>query len=347
MSQKSPDYVVGVDIGGTNMSAAVVAGPPARILTRRRVPTEPRRGPEDGLRRLSDLIDQVISDADAAQIGGIGIGCTGPVDSIKGTVHNPYTLPTWDGLSLVAPLSARFSLPVVLLNDCDVAALGEHWAGAGRGTRHMLYITVSTGIGGGIIIDNRLHIGVGLTAGEIGHHVIDLNGPPCYCGARGCWEMLAAAPAIARFAAERAADGSLLLELAGGDREQITSETTAHAATQGDPAAKTVMEQTAFYLGVGVTNLINILAPEAVILGGGVIESWPLLAPTLLATANARGTMLPFDQVKIAPAGLGTDAGVVGAARAIWDYLHGRLPTAQRGETESPCPTQKTSYTSL
>jgi glucokinase len=263
-----------------------------------------------------------------ADIGGIGIGCTGPVDSLTGRVHNPYTLPTWDDLPLVDYLRPHFDIPIYLLGDCDVAALGEYWCGAGRGYRHMLYITVGTGIGGGIIHNGRLHRGVGLVAIEPGHHVIDLNGPQCYCGARGCLEMFAAAPAIARRgqeAVQHASADSLLLKLAEGDPNQITPKLIAQAAEKGDPAATEVMRQTGVYLGVGLANLINILTPEVVVMGGGVMQSWNLLAPQIKKTLAERGAMVPFDKVKLTQASLGLTAGVIGAGRAILDYLQGTL----------------------
>ena len=319
-------YAIGVDIGGTNIVAAVVAED-GRVLSRLSTPTEAERGPEDGIRRICELVERAESDAEIppGDVAGIGIGCTGPLDLERGRVINPYTLPTWDDVPLVEAVSNRFGLPVVLLNDCDVAALGEHWVGAGKGTRNMLYITVGTGIGGGIIANGHLYRGVGLTAGEIGHHVIDINGPKCYCGARGCWEMLAAAPAIARAAAEAAQEGSLLLAMAGGNREKITAKLVADAAGRGDPVAGEIMRRTAFYLGTGVANLLNILAPDVVVMGGGVMQSWSLLAPGMMETIRARSGMVPFEHIRIVPAALKLNAGVIGAARALFDHLRGEL----------------------
>ncbi len=320
-------YIVGLDIGGTNMVGAVVASHDAQVLSRLSVPTEAARGPEDGLRRIGDLVDQVIATAHLtlAQISGIGIGCTGPVDTPTGRVQNPYTLPTWDDLPLVDSLIERFHLPTLLIGDCDVAALGEHWVGAGKDCANMLYLTFGTGIGGGIISGGRLHRGVGLMSSELGHMVLDLNGPPCYCGARGCFETLAAGPAIARFAAERAAPGSLLLELAGGSRERITAQTVSQAAERGDPVAAELIHQTAFYIGVGLGNLMNILAPEVVVLGGGVMQSWPLFEPIVMETLTARNRMIPFERIAIRAAHLKLNAGVTGAARALLEHLQGRL----------------------
>ncbi|MCC7208735.1 MAG: ROK family protein [Anaerolineae bacterium] len=321
------DVIIGVDIGGTSVVAAVVAAADGRVLSRDTMPTEAQRGPEDGMRRIGDLIARV-----AAQAGlpvdhalGIGIGCTGPIDSVRGRIQNPYTLPTWDDMPVVDALVERFGRPALLLHDCAVAALGEQWVGAGQGARHLLYITVGTGIGGGIIVGGRLYRGVGLLAGEVGHQVIDLNGPACYCGARGCWEMLAAAPALSKLAAGRAEPDGLMLRLAGGDREKITPRIVSEAAAQGDAVAKALWEQEARYLGIGVANLMNVLAPEVVVMGGGIMQGWESLAPVFLETIRARGAMVPFDQIRVVPAGLGLNAGVIGAARGLAAHLRGEL----------------------
>lgn len=317
--------VVGVDIGGTNIVAAMIDSRDAEVVSRRTIPTEAQRGPLDGFDRLGNLIESIIQEAGLTigQMRGIGVGCTGPVDSIKGRVNNPYTLPTWDDAPLVEHLTERFKLPVVLLNDAHAAALGEHWAGSGRGTQHMIYITVGTGIGSGIILNGRLHRGVGLMAGEIGHQVIDINGPDCYCGARGCLEMLAAGPAIVRIAAERAAPDGALLRLVDHDRSRITAQAVYEAAVEGDSTALGILQQTGFYLGVGVANLLNTLAPEVVILGGGVMLGWSLIAPTMLETIRQRDSMVPFSQTRIVPASLKLNAGVIGAARGLLDSLDG------------------------
>ena len=326
MTEKCPACAVGVDIGGTNIVAAIVSSS-GKVIIRASIPTEPKRGPEDGFRRLGDLIERVCRDGDVDKraLAGIGVGCTGPIDSVRGRVQNPYTLPTWDDAPLIDYLTDRFALPGILLNDAHVATLGEYWVGAGQHVRHMIYITVGTGIGGGLMINGHLHRGVGLLSGEVGHQVIDLNGPQCYCGARGCLEMLAAAPAITRAAVAQAAPDGLIMKLAHGNREQINPRVVYDAAKQGDTTALEILRQTGFYLGVGVGNLLNIIAPEAVILGGGVMQGWDLIAPTIIEVINSRKAMIPYDQVKILPAKLGLNAGVIGAARGIFDHLAGQL----------------------
>jgi glucokinase len=317
-------HVMGLDIGGTNMVAGVIASEDGRVLGRLSIPTDSQRGVEDGLRRITELIDRSVLNAGLTRdnIGGIGIGSTGPVDSSTGRINNPFTLLGWDNLPLGDHLTAHFRLPTYLLGDCQAAALGEHWVGAGRGTRHMLYVTVGTGIGAGLILDGKLYRGLGLVSGEVGHQVIDVNGPDCYCGAKGCWEMFAAGPAIAQQAIKRVPKGGLLLTLANNDRSKITPLLVGRAAEQGDPFAIELLNQTAFYLGVGLANLLNVITPEIVIMGGGVMGSWSLLAPKMVETIRSRAAMIPFEQMHIVPASLGLNAGIIGAGRAILDHLN-------------------------
>jgi glucokinase len=317
-------FAIGIDIGGTSIVGALIAREDARILARHVIPTHSQAGIEDGLMRLQGLVTSLLAETQHPRISGIGIGSSGPIDAANGLICNPFTLPGWDGIPVVPHLSQVFGVPACLLGDCQVAALGEHWNGAGRGAQKMVYVTVGTGIGGGVVVDGRLYRGVG-DANEVGHQVIDLNGPPCYCGARGCWEMLAAGPAIARMAAEEAPQDSLLLSLAGGDRTHMTARLLTQAAAQGDPFALRLVERVGFYLGVGAANLMNILAPDALILGGGVMQGWDAFAPSMLKTIHERGKMVLLDQMRIAPASLGLNAGVTGAARAIWMQMDGIL----------------------
>lgn len=319
------EYVIGMDIGGTNIVAAAVRSADAQVMTRQSIPTLAERGMEDGLRRIQELIQRLVDESGISwtQIGGIGIGSTGPVDCVRGRIQNPYTLPTWDDVPIVDHLQAAFQRPAVLLNDGHVAALGEFWAGAGRGTRHMIYVTVGTGIGGGFVLDGKLYRGIQFFSGEIGHTVIDLNGPLCYCGARGCWEMFAAAPAITRLAQERVPSDSPLMRLAENNPENLTPRLLSQAAELGDLLAKDILEQVGYYLGIGVGNLINIFAPEVIVLGGGVMQGWDHLTPKLFATLNSRKAMVPFDEVRIVPAQMGMNAGVLGAAYSILTALRG------------------------
>jgi glucokinase len=319
---ESPKPIVGVDIGGTKIAVAVIDSANGTIYSRASMPTDAQRGYPDGLARIRALIESAVAEAGLTMTGvaGIGIGSAGPLDSARGRIQNEYTLPTWVDVPIVDDLVQAFSLPTVLVNDGHAAALAELWLGAGRGAQHMIYVTVSTGIGGALVVNGRLHRGVGLMAGEVGHQIIDPHGPLCYCGAHGCLEMLASGPAIATFARQRAAPDGLLLRLVDGDAARITAETVTIAARQGDPVAQQVLDETALYLGMGLSNLMNIFGPEVIVLGGGVMKSWDLLGDKIIAAAKGRIGMVPFELIRIVPAELGTEAGVVGAAKALLDF---------------------------
>jgi glucokinase len=209
-------------------------------------------------------------------------------------------------------------VPFCLIGDCDAAALGEQWQGAGRGAHNLIYITVGTGIGSGIILEGRLHTGVKGATCEAGHIVIDLRGPECYCGARGCLEMLAAAPAIIQRGQAVLHHAPILRALCNDVPNAITAKMIYDAAMQGDEAAMQVMRDTGVYLGIGLASLMNVLGPEKVILGGGVMQGWDALAPAMFDTLRSRSAMVPFDQIEITRAALGLNAGITGAAYAAF-----------------------------
>lgn len=294
-------YIFGVDIGGTKSAVAAVSLQ-GEILARTEIETRAAEGAPRVIARLCAALHSIQR---SDELLGIGIGCTGPVDPRTGHVMNPYTLPTWDDVDIVSPLAQEFQTRVVLENDCDVAALGEHWIGAGRDAHNLVYITVGTGIGAGLIFNNKLYRGVGMVAGEIGHMTIDYNGPQCYCGARGCLEMLAAGPAIANAYTNKTG------------APNISARDVIARAQNGDPDARATIEQTAYYLGIGLGNLMTILAPDVIVMGGGVMQNFDMFYPTLRATITKNVTLVPSAQVQIVPAALGQNAGVIGAAKAL------------------------------
>jgi len=316
------DFAIGLDIGGTSIVAGVILKQTGQILSRASIPTESRAGQVDGLQRITALIEHVAGDAEVrvSNAIGIGVGCTGPVDSTMGVIQNPYTLPGWEDLPLSSYLKAQFRLPTCLLNDCHAAALGEYWMGAGKRCRHMIYITVGTGIGSGLILNGQLYRGNGLLSGEVGHLALDPAGPLCYCGARGCLEMLAAGPAIVA-AAQHAPKNGRILEIAEHHHEAITAKMVCQAAAESDPVALQIVTQAATYLGIGIANLLNILTPEIVVLGGGVMQSWSLFRPAIETIVNARSGMLKAVHIQILPAELGLNAGITGAAFAMFSAL--------------------------
>jgi glucokinase len=317
------DFAIGIDIGGTSVVAGVLRRDGA-LMCRRSMPTDSQRGMDDGLLRLAQLADDVLRDAGISreQLAGIGIGASAPMDRKAGCIHNPYTLPGWDGIPVGPHLAQYLGVPFCLIGDCDAAALGEQWQGAGRGANSLIYITVGTGIGSGIILDGRLHSGVNGATCEAGHIVIDLHGPACYCGARGCLEMLAAAPAIIKRGQAVLNDAPILRALCNDDTNAITPKMVYGAAMQGDEAAMQVMRDTGVFLGIGLASLMNVLGPEKVILGGGVMQGWDAIAPAMLDTLRSRGAMVPFEQIEVTRAALGLNAGITGAAHAA--FLQGQ-----------------------
>ena len=294
-------YVFGIDIGGTKIAVAAVSLQ-GEILARDEIETRAAEGASRVIARLCHTLHLLQRDD---ELLGIGIGCTGPVDPRTGHVMNPYTLPTWDDVDIVTPLVDEFHARVVLENDCDAAALGEHWVGAAKGTNNAVYVTVGTGIGAGLILNNKLYRGVGMVAGEVGHMTIDIDGPLCYCGAHGCLEILAAGPAIARVYQKKMG------------LENVSARDVILAAQNGDIEAHAVIEHAAYYLGIGIGNLITILAPEVIVMGGGVMQSFEMFYPMMRATITQNVTLVPSQQVKIVPAALGQNAGVIGAAKAL------------------------------
>ena len=312
----SEQIVIGVDIGGTNIVVAAVSAE-GGLLARTSAPTLPKRGPDDGVRRIAAMIREIQHRAGDRDFVGVGIGCTGPIERVLGTVHNPYTLPTWDGFPLTDRLGDVLKVPVVIENDAHVGALGEHWCGAGRGTRHMVYVTVGTGVGGGLILNDMLYTGATGTAGEIGHHSVNMNGPECYCGGRGCVEQYAAAPALTQSARDRMSSSGTLMALVDGDPERINPAVIADAARAGDRVSREVIHQGAIALAIGLANLAYILVPEVIVMGGGVMRSFDLFRPTIQDTLNR--LKFPLGDLRVLGAALGTDAGVIGAARAVLD----------------------------
>jgi glucokinase len=245
----------------------------------------------------------------------IGVSFGGPVDARAGLVRLSHHVPGWENTPLAGLLEAEFGAPARVDNDANVAALGEHHFGAGRGADSVFYITVSTGVGGGWILDGRPWRGAGGMAGEIGHVVVDPAGPVCLCGKRGCVERLASGPYMAQNAREilqqRPGQGEILLRLAGGDPAKITGQLLGEAARQGDELARQVIERGASALGVGIGNTANLVNPQRFVLGGGVTKAGPLFWETVQLTARA--TALPEVQFEILPAELGDDAPLWGA----------------------------------
>jgi len=321
--------VLGVDIGGTKLAVGSVdvAG---RIIAAARVPTPAREGPQRVLSLLINQCKEVLAvtarQAEKIRIVAVGVGCGGPLDPERGIIYRPPNLPGWEEVHLGEILAEELGYPVYVENDGNAAALGELRFGAGRGVKNFVYLTISTGIGSGIVIDGKLYRGENGNAGEIGHMCVAYEGRPCHCGSRGCLEAYASGSSVARRAREAAAqdNNSLLLKLAG-DIESIRAETVVAAVKQGDPVAMRVWEEATLILGVGIANVINIFNPRLVILGGGLTQAGDLLFVPVRQVALSRAFSHLARVVEIVPASLGERVGVLGAAAVAWERVAERV----------------------
>ena len=257
------EYVVGIDIGGTKL-ATVVADKTGHILGKVRQPTLSEKGPEYAIGLLFDMVREVVSQVGLAQesVSAIGVSCGGPLDTKTGIVYSPPNLPGWDALPLKAKLESEFQVPVIIENDANASALAEFRFGGGRGYNAVLYMTMSTGIGGGIVIDGQVYHGANDSAGEVGHQILLPNGPRCGCGKRGCLEALCSGPAIARRAQtaiqKQLADekaSTALLTLADGHIENVKSEHVLAAARTGDAVALELVQGNSVLHGLGYRKL--------------------------------------------------------------------------------------------
>jgi len=300
-----------IDIGGTKIAAGIV-NETGQILARAECPTDSARSFADGLRRMTTMLRETAAQVGAAaQLRGIGIGCTGPVNPQAGTLGHVEFLPEWSGANLVAELTREFGVTAAIENDADAAALGEAAWGAGRGAHSFLYITVSTGIGGGLVIDGQLYRGVEGAHPEIGHHVIDPSGPLCFCGAYGCWESLASGSALARFV-KTDGDPEWLSAFENLDARSICA-----AAERGNARALAAVAREGHYLGLGLANLITLFIPDVIALGGGLMNSRHLFWGKIQETIQANCGLVPFEKVRLVPAALGPETGLAGAAQ-VW-----------------------------
>lgn len=311
-----PHLFVGIDLGGTNLKAALVDTETGEVGPTVSVPTRARAGHDAVIAQMAGLVAEAIGRA-RSEVGGIGVGVPGLLDLERGlTLFLPNLPGQWRGVPLRDALERLTGLPVALLNDARAMTLGEWQFGAGRGFETVACYTLGTGIGGGLVINGRLHLGIGGAAGELGHISIDHNGPRCGCGSRGCIEAYASGPAIAAQGMKAVAQGltTRIAELAGNDLNRVTPELISQAALEGDEIAREIYEQAGCLLGVGVANVVIAVNPRRVILGGGVAQAGELLFGPLRRAVRARLGMMDPDQVEIVPAELGTQAGLMGAA---------------------------------
>ena len=313
-------HVVGIDIGGTKL-ATVLADKDGNILQKVRKPTESEKGPQHAVQLLLGMVDEVLnlSGLVREEISGIGVSCGGPLDTKTGIVYSPPNLPGWDALPLKDMIESEFHIPTVLENDANASALAETRFGGGRGYDYVLYMTMSTGIGGGIIANGKIYHGANDSAGEVGHQILLPDGPLCGCGKQGCLEALCSGPSIARRAQEAIADqwNTNILKLAGGQIDGVRSEHVLQAARNGDALAVALMEETAYYMGWGIANLVNILNPQIVLLGTIAVAAGDLLLNPIRRTVAEMAMQRPSEAVKIMPAELGDSIGDLAAISLV------------------------------
>lgn len=311
---------VGIDLGGTKIHT-VVATPDGEVLGEDRRPTLASEGPDAVLGRLIASIRRSLASAGppSGEIAGVGISSPGPCDPRRGVVTNAPNLPGWHEIPIVRIVSEQLGVPALLENDANAACYGEFRFGAGRGHQHIIYVTLGTGIGGGIIIDGKIYEGASGAAGEVGHIIIDQDGPPCNCGGRGCLEALASGPAIARAAEAAIAAGRspALAQIAAGT--SLTPELVLEAAEGGDAVAREVIEGAGYQLGLGLVSLLNCFDPQALILGGGLLGLGDLYLGPAVRLARERAFAQIVADVTITTATLGERAGALGAAALVMD----------------------------
>jgi glucokinase len=299
-----------IDIGGTKLAAAVV-GPDGQLTAREQAPTPDTADAERLWRELGALTGRVLGAAaigGAARLAGVGVGCGGPMDWRAGLV-SPLHIPAWRGFPLRARLQDRFpGIPVRVHNDAICVAVGEHWRGAGQGWGNVLGMVVSTGVGGGLILDGRLIEGGSGNAGHIGHVVVDPAGPPCCCGGRGCLEAIARGPALAEWAQR---------EGWRPGQQDVTARALAADAARGHPVAVAAFSRAGRALGIAIASAASLADLEVVSVGGGLSQAGPLLFGPLEQALRAHARLDFTRKVRAGPAALGQDAGLVGAAALI------------------------------
>jgi glucokinase len=313
---------IGVDVGGTKVAAGLVDAGGA-ITSKMRVPMISSGDAATGFSGVRAAVEAVFADQPGARgsVGGIGICAPGPLDPANGVVLNPPNVPCWRNFPLAAEVERAFGLPARVDNDANAAALAEVLWGAARGYRYVFYATLGTGIGTGIVLDGRIYHGRTGSAAEGGHNTIDYKGPLCGCGKRGCIEALCSGTAIARRTQEKlttaGAAGRRLIELAGGSADAVKTEHVGRAWREGDALAADVLRETAHLLTIWLGNIVDILDPDVLVVGGGVAELMSGLFPEILAELPQWAINPRVREIPLMMARYGADAGIAGAAALL------------------------------
>jgi glucokinase len=317
--QANYGMIAAVDIGGTKIAVGMIDDS-GSVLSHREAPTDPDGGYQSAFDRVAGMLREAAGIAQC-EIAGIGIGSTGPVDPLTGEFGNVNFFPSWQGENPVRDLENRFRVSVAMENDADAAALGEAAWGAGKNKRRLIYVTVGTGIGVGLVFDGELYRGVDQAHPEIGHHMVDSSGPPCSCGFHGCWESLAAGPAMVEWL--RAHAPAEYPELS-----TLTAKRICERARKGEALARQAVEHEVHYLGLGLANLVTLFTPDAIVLGGSLMKSSDLFLPGIRNLIPQCCKYVPFEKTELALASLGEDANLIGAAR-VWHHRFGGKRTSR------------------
>lgn len=311
-------YVIGIDLGGTNLKVALLD---LNGHIREKVSFPTRQGKEAVLQQIIESLEEVIKRAKVKRsaILGLGLGTPGLVDSIQGLVRGFTNIKGWRNVPLKEYMESNTGFPAYIDNDVNLMALGELRCGAGQGARNMVCLTLGTGVGGGIIIEGRLYRGSTLSAGELGHIPVNVHGPRCACGGYGCLERYVGNAYIVERAVKaiQGGRGNLIKKLVEGDLKAITPRIIFRAARQGDKLAEEIWEETGRYIGIALAGVINLLNPEIIVVGGGVAQAGKLLFGSIRRTVKERAMNLPAKKVKIVPAKLGEEAGLIGAGMLV------------------------------
>ncbi len=309
---------IGLDLGGTNIKAGIV-DETGRILRQSSCSTLSHEGPDAVVERMASLVKELAPFVKAG-LAGVGVGSPGPLHPTSGLIYMTPNMPGWENYNLKDKLYGRTGIRTEVENDANCAALGEGWLGAGQKANTMILLTLGTGIGGGILMGGRPVNGPHMAAGEVGHIVINYDGPKCGCGGHGCLEAYCGAAGIVARAweyLEKPGTVSTLRDEVGDDRLKLTPEMISRAAGKGDGVSLSVLRETGRLLGVGIASLVNLFAPDIVVLGGGVAGAGEVLLNAVREEVRRRALPPANEQVEIAPAMLGNNAGLVGAASLI------------------------------
>lgn len=305
-------YYLGIDLGGTDIKLGIV-DEDGRIIRSAKTPTHAEAGPEAVLANIAKHAQELIGSGQPVR--AVGMACPGPLNSKLGIVFETPNLSGWKNVPAARILKEHLNLPIALINDANAAAYGEWWVGAGRDVRSMILFTLGTGVGGGIILDNELYLGIDETAAELGHLIINFNGPKCPCGNNGCIEAYAGAKAIRREVKKAFLEGvQTKIQIPEGAEDDFGARVVYDAAVAGDPFAIELFQKVGEYLGCAAASMINALNPEMIVYGGGLSNAGDFIFEPLRRTALANSFETPGKRAKIVQATLGNDAGMIGAA---------------------------------